>query len=49
MLQLHHFNKYRSNIGAIRKNIGVAPNTVNGKLNGFMLEKVAILTNLELK
>jgi len=31
------FNKYRSNIGAIRKNIGVAPNTVNGKLNGFKI------------
>ena len=34
------FNKYRTNISAIRKNIGVGPNMVNGKLNGFKIRYV---------
>ena len=34
------FNKYRNDIGAIRKNIGVVPNMVNGKLNGFKINFV---------
>jgi len=34
------FNKYRSDIGAIRKNIGVVPNMVNGKLDGFKINFV---------
>jgi len=34
------FNKYRNDIGAIRKSIGVVPNTVNGKLNGFKIRYV---------
>ena len=34
------FNKYRTNIGAIRQNIGVVPNMDNGKLNGFKIRYV---------
>jgi len=34
------FNKYKSDIGSIRKNIAVVPNTVNGKLNGFKISFV---------
>lgn len=34
------FNKYKSNIGAIRKNIGVAPYTSGGKLSGFKIQYV---------
>jgi general secretion pathway protein C len=34
------FNKYRNDIGAIRKSIGVVPNTANGKLNGFKIRYV---------
>ncbi len=34
------FDKYRSNISAIQKNIGVVPNMENGKLNGFKIRYV---------
>ena len=34
------FNKYRSDFGAIRRNIGVAPYMVGGKLNGFKIRYV---------
>jgi len=34
------FNKYRSDFGAIRRNIGVAPYMVGGKLNGFRIRYV---------
>ena len=34
------FNKYKTNIGAIRKNIGVAPYMAGGKLSGFRIRYV---------